>query len=82
MNDDTESRIEEARKGKGGIVIAAIVAAALVVFISQNTDDTKVTWLFFDGTAPLWIVIVVAAVAGAVLTEVLAFIWRRRRRGS
>jgi uncharacterized integral membrane protein len=80
VNDDTGSAVEEIRKGRGGIVIAAIVAVALIVFVSQNTDDTKVTWLFFDGTAPLWIVIIVAAVAGAVLAEILGVVWRRRRR--
>lgn len=80
MSDEIESRAREVSKGRGGIVVAAIVVAALVVFVAQNTDDVKVTWLFFDGTGPLWIVIVVAAVAGALLSEVLGLLWRRRRR--
>ena len=53
---------------------------ALIAFIVQNRSDTEVTWLFIDGTWPLWVVIVIAAVAGAVLSEVVGWLLRRRRR--
>ena len=80
MNDQVDSTAEDLSKGRGFVVFALIVAAALIVFVAQNTTDTEVTWLFFDGSGPLWIVIIVAAVAGALLSEVLGFLWRRRRR--
>lgn len=79
MSENDDFTVDEAKRGRGGIVIGAIVAAAMIVFIAQNTGDTEVTWLFFDGTAPRWIVIVVAAVAGALISELLGFLWRRRR---
>ncbi len=80
MNDEVASAAEDHKKGRGGVVVAAIFAAAFIVFVSQNTTETGVTWLFFDASGPLWIVIIVAAVAGALLSEVLGFLWRRRRR--
>lgn len=64
----------------GGLIAVAIVAVVLIVFGVQNTDSTQVTWLFFDNEAPLWLVIVIAAVAGALLTEVAGWVIRRRRR--
>ena len=65
----------------GGLVAAGVVAIALVVFIFQNTHETKVEWLVFESeSTPVWLVIVISAVAGAVLSEVAGWIIRRRRR--
>lgn len=63
-----------------GLVAAALLVAALVFFVVQNGDDVAFEWLVFDMTGPLWVVILVAAVAGAVLNEVFGFVRRRRRR--
>ncbi len=63
-----------------GLVAAALLVAALIFFVVQNGDDVAFEWLVFDMTGPLWVVILVAAVAGAVLNEVLGFVRRRRRR--
>lgn len=68
------------RTGLGKFVAAALLAAALVAFVVQNTDSTPVSWFFIDRSAPLWLIIVVSAVAGAVLSEILGWIVRRRRR--
>ena len=75
---------DEGAGGAGGsqakLLIAALVAVGLAAFIVQNTDSTPVTWLVFDGSAPLWIVILAAAVAGAVLSEMGGWMLRRRKR--
>ena len=63
-----------------GLIAAVLVVVALIFFVVQNGDDVAFEWLVFDMTGPLWVVIVVAAVAGAVLSEVLGFLRRRRRR--
>lgn len=70
----------QGRSFNSGMVIAALVLIAFVVFIVQNTDSTQVTWLLFDSNGPLWVLIVVAAVAGAILSEVLTWVIRRSRR--
>ena len=61
-------------------LVVAIVAAGLGAFIIQNTDSTPVTWLIFTSSAPLWVVVVLAAVAGAVLSELGGYLIRRRRQ--
>lgn len=63
-----------------GVVVAGLVAAALVAFVVQNGSEVPVKWLFIEVDGPLWAVIIVAAVAGAVLTEVLGWVVGRRRR--
>jgi len=79
-----EPLVEDQKESTGlpTVIGAALVAIALIAFIGQNRDDTEVSWLFLDGTWPLWLVIVVAAVLGAVLSEVLGWLVRRRRRRS
>ena len=63
-----------------GILGALLAAVALLVFILQNTDEQEITWLFFDATAPIWVVIVVTAVLSVALVQLVLFVWRRRRR--
>ena len=79
-----EPIVEKARESTGlpTVIGAALVAIALIAFIGQNRDGAEVSWLFLDGTWPLWLVIVIAAVLGAVLSEVLGWLIRRRRNGS
>jgi uncharacterized integral membrane protein len=67
------------RKVDPGIVAAAIVAVALLLFIVQNSQEARVKWLFWDGHAPLWVVIVITALLAAISTQLALYIWRRRR---
>ena len=78
MTDDQRSR-QPARTGIGKFIGAALVALALIAFVVQNTDSTPVHWLFIDRSAPLWLIIVISAVAGAILSEILGWMIRRRR---
>jgi uncharacterized integral membrane protein len=63
-----------------GVLVAIIGALALLIFILQNTDEEEVTWLFFDASAPLWVVIVVTAVLSVALSQLVLWVLRRRRR--
>lgn len=80
MSEENVTDEPKESTGIATVVSAALVATALIAFIVQNRSDTEVSWLFIDGTWPLWVVIVVAAVAGAVLSEVVGWLLRRRRR--
>ncbi len=58
------------------IVVRLLVLAAIVVFALVNTDKVNVDWVARKSTAPLWLIIAVSAVAGAILGSVA----RVRRR--
>ncbi len=62
------------------LLALAILVAAVVAFIVQNSDSYPVKWLMFDGKAPTWLVIVVSAAAGAVLERLVVWTIRHRRR--
>ncbi len=48
------------------VFIAAIVAV-IVVIAMDNSNDVRVGYAFGDTQAPIWIVIVLAALAGLVI---------------
>jgi uncharacterized integral membrane protein len=79
-----EQIVEEGKEHTGiaTVVSAAVIAVGLIAFVVQNGTEAEVTWLFLDGRWPLWVVIVISAVAGAALSEVLGWLIRRRRRSS
>ena len=62
------------------LLALAVLAAAVVAFVVQNSDSYPVKWLMFDGKAPTWLVIVASAVAGAILERLTVWTIKRRRR--
>ncbi|WP_447643448.1 LapA family protein [Nocardioides zeae] len=54
----------------------------LVVFIAQNTEQTTVRFLGFEGRAPLAVSLLIASAAGILLTALAGSlrIWQLRRR--
>jgi uncharacterized integral membrane protein len=64
------------------LVALALLLLLLVVFIAQNTQDVHVSFLAWDGEAPLAVTLLIAAVAGIALTAVAGTlrIFQLRRR--
>jgi uncharacterized integral membrane protein len=52
----------------------------LVITLAQNADRVPFDFLWWTVRPPLFVVILVAALAGAALTEGLAAAWRHQRR--
>lgn len=77
-----ESAATKKRGGQARLIVLGLVVAGLAAFILQNTVSTPVTWLVFEGSAPLWLVIIASAVAGAVLSELVGWLMRRRKRAN
>ncbi len=77
---DDESTPSKKGGGQVRLLIVALLVAGLAAFIVQNTESTPVTWLVFERSAPLWVVIVTSAAAGALLTELVGWALRRRKR--
>jgi uncharacterized integral membrane protein len=69
------------RGGLGGGAIATLVGVAvLVVFAVQNTERIRVRFLFWGFSWPVWLLILVAAVFGALVWLGLGVMRRHRRR--
>ncbi len=65
----------------GGGAIASIAGlGALGVFMIQNTDDVTVQFLVWDFTWPVWLLVLVAALIGALVWFGLGVLRRHRRR--
>jgi uncharacterized integral membrane protein len=57
------------------IVVWVVVVAAVAVVAALNTQDVDVDWVVGESTLPLWVVIALSALAGAVIGYVAR--WRR-----
>ncbi len=63
-----------------GVIVSLIGVAALVIFMIQNTERIRVHFLLWHFTWSLWIVVLVAALIGA-LAWFGGGVVRRYRRG-
>jgi uncharacterized integral membrane protein len=69
------------KKGLSGGAIATLGGlAALAIFMFQNTQDTRVEFLAWDFTWPLWLIVLASAVLGAFVWLGLGILRRHRRR--
>ncbi len=64
---------------KINLVLAALLGAALVIFIIQNTESQKVSWLSFEVNLAMWIIVLGSAVIGALLSTMARMLLRRRK---
>ena len=65
-----------------GVVALGLVLVLLIVFIAQNTRETTVSFLGWDGQVPVAVALMIAAVAGLFLAGVagsLRILQLRRR---
>ena len=86
MDDEQASErtpsVSPRRKISPELVGAVLLAVVLVIFIVQNDTDQKVSWVVFNKRAPLWAVILVSALIGYLLGQLIEFAIKRRRRES
>jgi uncharacterized integral membrane protein len=50
-----------------GLILSAIVLIFLLVFILQNQDSVRITFLWFGGSLPVGVALLLAAIAGLLL---------------
>ena len=60
------------------VAVAAVVLA--VLFVLQNSDRVKTSFVFFDVTTRLWVGLVVALILGALLGQAAEAVWERRKK--
>jgi uncharacterized integral membrane protein len=69
------------REGPGAkVLVLVLVAVVLLIFVLQNTDRADLDFLLWDGSFPLWTMIVAAAALGFVAGWIVGRIARAERR--
>jgi uncharacterized integral membrane protein len=51
-----------------GLVLGSLITIVMLVFILQNLDDTRVSFLTWEYTMPTGVAMLLSAVAGALIT--------------
>jgi uncharacterized integral membrane protein len=78
--DDGAVAAESKRRFGAGAVLSLAGIAALVIFMVQNTEDVTVDFLAWSFTWPLWLLVLAAALVGALVWFGLGVLRRHRRR--
>ena len=68
------------RKLGAGAIASLVGLAVLVIFLAQNRDDVTVEFLAWEFTWPIWLLALVAAVAGALVWFGIGVLRRHGRR--
>ena len=63
-----------------GLVAGILLALATVILVAQNTASTTITFLGWEVSTPLVVVILAAMLVAVVLDELFGLIYRSRRR--
>ena len=74
-----ETQVRESKVGLGAI-LSLVGGGLLLVFVLQNTKSIDVDFLFWTVTWPLWFLIVVSALLGALTWFGMGVMRRHRRR--
>jgi uncharacterized integral membrane protein len=70
----------EKRRLGGGAIASLTGVGLLIIFMIQNTDDVRLDFLVWHFTWPLWLVVMLSAVLGAMVWFGMGVMRRHRRR--
>ena len=60
-------------------LFAAMLAVLFFGFLLTNSEDANIEFLWWQVELPLWLVLVMSALAGIVIWELSGYLRRRRR---
>lgn len=63
-----------------GLIAGVILALIVLILAAQNTDTITVSFLGWDFSTPLIVLILGAVLIGVVVTELFGLVYRKRRR--
>lgn len=68
MTNDMTNAERKVRAGQTvRVIIWLVVVALLVIFALANKEKVTIDWIVNDARAPIWAVIGVSAIAGAII---------------
>ena len=71
---------EVLRQINARMVLGALAAVALIIFIAQNTDEIRVNFLGWDWDLPLFLLLLITIALSVVCTEIAGWYMGRRSR--
>lgn len=80
---ETEPTQERVFVGTGlfwGLIVGVILSLVVIVLAAQNTGTITVSFLGWDFSTPLIVLILGAFLIGVVVAESLGLVYRKRRR--
>jgi uncharacterized integral membrane protein len=63
-----------------GLIIGVVLAIGVLILAAQNTDSITVTFMAWDFSTPLIVLILGAILIGVVFAELFGLFYRTRRR--
>ncbi|MGZ8786150.1 MAG: LapA family protein [Acidimicrobiia bacterium] len=63
-----------------GLIVGVILAVAVVILAAQNTDTATISFLAWDFSTPLIVLILGSLLIGIVLDELFGLVYRKGRR--
>jgi uncharacterized integral membrane protein len=63
-----------------GLIVGVLLAVAVVILAAQNTGRTTISFLGWDFSTPLIVLILGALLVGVVVDEIFGLVYRKRRR--
>jgi uncharacterized integral membrane protein len=82
MGEDYDDYLEQsstANRRAAALIMTGIIIATAIVFLLQNTEEATVKFLFLSGQVPIYVVILISMVLGALLV-LIGFGLRRRAK--
>jgi uncharacterized integral membrane protein len=68
------------RRGRGRLIVVAVIALVALVFILQNGADVKLTFLWFDFAWPAWLVVILTLIIGVIAGLLIGAYARRPKK--
>ena len=76
---DEETSGESGGRVSGKVVVGGILAVALLLLVVQNTESTPVNFLFWDVSAPLWLLLLITGALAIVIWELVSAARRHQK---
>lgn len=81
LDDETVTSARKVdRDIRGWVIVAGLALLAAVIFVVQNSNKVEMDFLFFGGSQPLWLVIVLSMVLGALFGQGIGLVRGRRKK--
>lgn len=71
---------QQRRGGSLGFVVGLVIGVPATIFALSNLEAVEVEFLGWQASTPLWVVIILSLLAGALIGCAVLLAWQARRR--